>query len=278
MIKQIVSSTFVLAIAVTFLNSTYKTAGGHPSSTGAPGEMTCARTDCHADASLTYDSPLQKLSFSNPANTYQTGKTYSIALELSKDNIEKFGFQIVAIDSVTQKNAGTWVLTEPSKMHIINGEAPTTDRKYITQSTAGATPAVKGKALWNFNWTAPAQNKGTIIFYFVTNATNNDDQYTGDQLFLSNYKVRFAQTGAVKPMEIPKPSVSISNSHLLISQLSEPILSVEIYDIFGKKHYQTSQKEALTSINLEDLKKSNSSFFVYRIRTEKQIISGKFWL
>ena len=278
MIKQIVSSIFVLAIAVTFLNSTYKTAGGHPSSTGAPGEMTCARTDCHADASLTYDSPLQKFSFSNPANTYQTGKTYSIALELTKDNIEKFGFQIVAIDSATQKNAGTWVLTEPSKMHIINGEAPTADRKYITQSTAGATPAVKGKALWNFNWTAPAQNKGTIIFYFVTNATNNNDQFTGDQLYLSNFKVRFAQTGSVKSLEKPKPTVSISNTHLLISQLTETIRTVEIYDIFGKKYYQTSQNEDLLTINLEELKKSNPSFWVYKITTEKQILSGKFWL
>lgn len=277
MIKKIIVTTFLIALAYIFINSTYKTAGGHPSSTGAPGEKTCARTDCHSDASLTFDSPLNKFIFSNPDNTYQLGRTYSISIELTKTDIEKFGFQIVAIDSATQKNVGTWVLTEPSKTHIINGEAPNTDRRYITQTTAGTNPAIVGKGNWNFKWTAPSQNKGTIVFYYVTNATNNNDQFFGDQLFLSNYKIRFSQTGSIDgTKKLTKPKVSISDKNLVIHSENELISAVEVYDLNGRNYEVTENRKNYYTVNTAAFGDGNT-ILLYKITTDKGTYTGKIW-
>ena len=47
---------------------------------------------------------------------------------------------VVAIDSATKQNAGSWELVDATKTQIIDGEAPLQTRKYITHKTAGTIP------------------------------------------------------------------------------------------------------------------------------------------
>lgn len=272
-----ISLLFLVCASFIFIHSTNKTSGGHPSSTGAPGEKTCARTDCHADAAVSFDSPANSFTFSEPSATYQTGKTYQIQLDLNVQDVKKFGFQIVAIDSATQKNAGTWQLTEPTRTQIINGETPNTQRRYITHTTAGSAAVTTGKGSWKFNWKAPAVSAGTILFYYATNAANANDQATGDHLYLSSFKIRHSLTGNLKqPEPKAKPDVLVSDGRIRILPGTAAAYSLEISDLYGRTIHQKSNLYGIYELSKDDLV-SRSQVFIYRISTAGETYSGKIW-
>ena len=279
MIKKTSLSLFVLMAGLIFMNAINKTSGGHPSSTGAPGEQTCNRSGCHSDASVTKDSPVNTFTFSNPDQTYNLNGSYGISIEINFPGISKFGFEIVAIDSATQKNVGTWWLTEPLRMHIINGESPVNERKYITHTADGTVATSTGKNKWNFRWQAPITNKGTILFYYATNATNKNDKVTGDQLFLSSHKIRFsANSIGLQPIEIKKPSIMLSQNSILVSTGQHKNSSLRILSIDGKEVYQNNNIKDGDLISKMDFSSAQHSIYIYQLSTDDGIFSVKFFL
>ena len=183
---------------------------------------------------------------------------------------------IVAIDSATKKNAGTWWITEPLKTHIIEGEAPVTDRMYVTHTADGTVPTAAGKNKWNFRWQAPKTNLGTIIFYYVTNATNMNDASTGDKLYQSSYKIRYsASSVAVKKPETPKPSLKINENSLTVFSEQQTIQSLKIYNLDGKLVYQNFDLKNGDTIGKDELKTLGTSILVYQLVTDKGSYRGK---
>jgi len=173
--------------------NTYKTSGGHPSATGAPGEKTCAdaTTGCHSNAVIVKDTTnvVNTLIFSSADSSYTPDQTYNITLNAQKSGIAKFGFEIVALTKSTNANAGTWVITDANRTHTLVGSAPFSSRKYVTHSSNGTPSMSSGLGQWTFNWKAPSSNVGKITFYFTTSCTNNNGANTGEQLFLSTFEI-----------------------------------------------------------------------------------------
>lgn len=170
----------------------YKTSGAHPGSTGAPGDLTCAQTGCHATASVTQDSGLvNTLLFTSIDTTYTPGNSYTLTLQVSKAAIAKFGFELVALKDSTNTNIGTLVPLETTRTQKINHMAAGNDLRYsMTHKTAGTTTATPGAIQWKMKWTAPSTNVGTITFWYAANCTNNNNLNTGDQIFLSHFQIR----------------------------------------------------------------------------------------
>ncbi len=276
MIKKIAFSIFALLASLIFINAVNKTSGGHPSSTGAPGELTCARSGCHTDASIIKDSPVNTFTFNDPASTYNMNGSYNLSIEVNVADIKKFGFMVVAIDSATKKNAGTWINTEPLRTHIIDGEAPVADRMYFTHTADGTVPTATGKSKWNFRWQAPKTNVGTIIFYYVTNATNKNDASNGDKLYQSSYKIRYsANSVPVKTPEIIKPSLKINGNSITVSSEQQTIQSLKIYNLEGKLVYQNTSLKNGDTIGKDELKTPGNSILVYQLVTDKGSYRGK---
>lgn len=121
--------------------NTYKTSGGHPSATGAPGEKTCAdaTTGCHSNAAIVKDTTnvVNTFIFSSIDSSYTPNQTYNITLNAQKSAITKFGFEIVALTKSNNANAGTWVITDANRTHTLVGSAPFSSRKYVTHSSNG---------------------------------------------------------------------------------------------------------------------------------------------
>jgi hypothetical protein len=183
----------VIAAVLTLASYTvYKTAGSHPGSTGAPGDLTCAQSGCHVTASVKPDSGLvNTLLFSSSDTTYLPGTTYTLTLKVAKSAISKFGFELVALKDSTNRNIGTFSLIESTRTQRINHVAAGGDLRYsMTHRTAGTGTAIAGAIQWRMKWTAPATNVGTITFWYASNCTNGNDQNTGDQVFLSHFRIR----------------------------------------------------------------------------------------
>lgn len=220
--------------------NTYKTSGGHPSATGAPGEKTCAdaTTGCHSNAAIVKDTTnvVNTFIFSSIDSSYTPNQTYNITLNAQKSAITKFGFEIVALTKSNNANAGTWVITDANRTHTLVGSAPFSSRKYVTHSSNG-TPAVSsGLGQWTFNWKAPSSNMGKITFYYTTSCTNNNGANTGEQLFLSNFEIH------------PSAPASIGQF------IEKSKFSVNYDEVSGKlsvKYFM--KKAATTSINIIDI-------------------------
>jgi len=190
-IKKIVVVLVVIAFQLVLSSSAIlKLAGAHEGSTGAPNEKTCAQTSCHADATVSPGTLVNTLTFNGGDSVYTPGETYPIKIQISKAGIKRFGFQVTVLKSSDNAYAGTLTVTDDTRTQLQNGVAPNTTRKYITHKSAGAAAVSTGLGEWTFDWKAPATNVGAIKFYYATNATNMNNQNTGDQVFLSTFEIK----------------------------------------------------------------------------------------
>lgn len=261
----IIASFFLLSSFV--ILDTYKTGGAHPSSTGAPGEGTCAdaTTGCHANATVKSDSisAVNTLLFPTSDSSYVPGNTYTITVKAEKTGIKKFGFEIVALKNSDKKNIGTWIITDATRTHTLTGSGVLADRKYVTHSVDG-TPAVSaGLGQWSFKWTAPSTNAGNITFYYSTNCTNDDQANTGDQLFLSSFRIHPAANASVKnALQKSKYSVVyLKDSRILkvnYSLIQDANTALSIYDMQGKL-IQSFSTVKRTIGRIEDLYSLNNA-------------------
>jgi hypothetical protein len=182
----VTASVFFLASYTVF-----KSSGSHPGSTGAPGELTCAQSGCHV-AKVTQDSgTVNTLLFSGADTTYTPGSTYTLTLKVNKALISKFGFELVALKDSTNTNIGTFSLLESTRTQVINHVVGSNDFRFsMTHKTAGTTTSTPGAIQWRMKWTAPSTNVGKITFWYASNCTNNNGQETGDDIYLSHFRIR----------------------------------------------------------------------------------------
>lgn len=252
-----------------------KTSGGHPSSTGAPGELTCANatTGCHATASITNDNTnmVNTLTFPTLDSSYVPGQTYTINLKAQKSGIVKFGFEIVALRNSNNSNSGTWTITDANRTQIISGTGSLSTRKYVTHTTNG-TPAVSsGLGQWTFNWTAPSTNVGNITFYYATNCTNNNAANTGDQLYLSSFQIHpFVSTTGIAAWinEDDLFTTFDPSTHEILLNYSlrkECRLSVTLSDILGKTVQSIEPQFKFAGKNCDKLNVADISGGVYMV-------------
>lgn len=241
--KYIITLSVLIVCSYITLSS-FKTAGAHQESTGAPGEKTCAQSGCHANASVTNDNTnlVNTLTFSSSDSSYIPGQTYTVTVQAKKTGIVKMGFEIVALTTTGNNNAGTWVITSPTSTQIINGTSTgLTARRYVTHEAPGTTTpyVTPGLGKWSFEWTAPATSQGNITFYYATNCTNNNGAETGDQLFLSSFTIHpntgtsiteWLNEGTLQAMINPASNELVLNYNLK----KECQLTVSLMDAQGK--------------------------------------------
>jgi hypothetical protein len=195
--KKIIVLAVTLTIPLLFVNfTTIKSAGAHPGATGAPDDGSCADGGCHTGTVVMNDKVVNSLIFPTPDSTYTPGKTYLVTIKVKKASIVRFGFEAGALDA-TNKNAGTFALSESSRTQLLTHVVKGDTRTEVTHTQAGNSTTTTGSTQWTFNWTAPATNVGIITFYYATNAANNDTKNTGDNINLSTFKLKPASTLSV---------------------------------------------------------------------------------
>lgn len=103
-----------------------------------------------------------------PLNSYQAGKTYTIAVAVGGISTSK-GFQATVLNSSNQKTGTTANASVGSQIISAN------NRDIASHTAESAT------GLWTFEWTAPASPSGSVTIYASGNAANNNSLSSGDQ-------------------------------------------------------------------------------------------------
>lgn len=281
----------VLCIVIAFqfiLSSSIilKLAGAHEGSTGAPGEKTCAQSGCHADATVSPGTLVNKLIFNGGDSVYTPGATYPIKIQVSKAGIKRFGFQVTVLKSSDNSYAGSLVVTDATRTQLQNGISPNPTRKYITHKSAGAAAVSSGLGEWTFNWKAPDTNIGAIKFYYATNATNMNNENTGDQVYLSSFEIKpKTATGVEEKTEEEFFNVYYStiSKQLMVSYDHVPSgkARIELRNMEGQLIQSTALNGSGTSAqNVEiDLNSSLASgIYLVTYRVENTMLSRKIYI
>lgn len=200
--------------------------GGAPTGkTGAPGESNC--TMCHS-GNVNDGSTLSSISFSGIDNQYIPGITYDLTLTLNNGST-KNGFQLVVLDSITNSNSGTLILTDAVNTQISSAN----NRDYLNHTSSGNT-----QTSWNFQWTAPSSNVGPIKIYYAYNIAGYPYSNTsGDDIYTSIKTISAPNSSQISTNELLDFNCFIDNDEKLniLSNLnSSRDAELKLYNISGK--------------------------------------------
>src|SRR3954469_10215379 len=160
--------------------------GAPVSSSGAPGEVTCANSGCHDESPINQGAALLQVEMGNNLTKYIPGKTYPITVRIAESGVKRFGFQLVALKNSDNMNAGDMSITDAFRTQVITNDIAVQDRKYVTYTYDGTEPSAPGIGEWTMNWTAPDKNVGPITLYIASVSANNDNTDNGDHVYTTS--------------------------------------------------------------------------------------------
>jgi hypothetical protein len=142
--------------------------------TGSPGSTTsCGNCHSGGGGTTTNTVELRKLSGGPEVTQYIPDTNYIVTVKGNNASISHFGFQLTALN-IGNTNAGSFS-NFPATMHI--GVA---GGKNIVEHT-DQLPKTNNQYEAVFHWKAPSAGTGTVSFYGVINAVNNDGGLGGDR-------------------------------------------------------------------------------------------------
>jgi uncharacterized protein (TIGR03437 family) len=130
----------------------------------------------------------------------QTGTVYipgvkqRVTVRVADPAQQRWGFELSArLDSDPEKSqAGDFAPIDNFTQVICDdaGARPcASGTSYITHTASGTRLGTPGGASFQFDWTPPAQNAGTITFYVAGNAANGDGSPAGDQIYTASLQL-----------------------------------------------------------------------------------------
>jgi len=176
----------VVMVVLTCVAVAYAFSSGPPAgSVGAPGENPLACASCHGGP-LNPDTRGSIMMSGIPAN-YVPGQRYPLMVTVSHPDADRrrWGFQITVLTQNGNQPAGSLVVTNPSLTRLLIG-GPGGNRQYIEHTTPGTGRGMRGGMSWSFDWVAPSQNMGPVVFYAAGSAANDNGNQSGDKIYTTS--------------------------------------------------------------------------------------------
>jgi len=186
--------------------------GPEPGLSGVPNEQgTC--TLCHGTGKANINGGSVAIAFPN-GQTYTPGQKQHWVVTISDSTARRWGFQAAARQaSSTNTVTGTFAATDSNTQVICstsrfsgaqrpaNGTCPATSPlMYIEHTLAGTRLGTTVSITFEFDWTPPATDVGTISVYVAANAANGNNQDdSGDHIYTATYTLTPAAATASGP-------------------------------------------------------------------------------
>jgi hypothetical protein len=187
------TSILILIIGLPFINLATRiersSSGAPAAHTGAPNEATCAVSGCHDDNKVNAGTAQLSIEVGNNLQQYTPGETYPIKIKIADSQVQRFGFQIVALYAQDAENAGTLSITDALRTQIVTDLSGVINRKYATYTFRGTDAVSTGNGEWAVNWTAPLAAKGSVTFYVGAVSTNDDMGDKGDYVYTKSITI-----------------------------------------------------------------------------------------
>ena len=203
-------------VAICLTSATMRSSGSPEAKTGSPLDgLSC--TMCHSDNSVITSETL--ITSDIPQSGYVPGSTYTITVSTPSTSSTKYGFELTAETSANK--VGTWTVTENNTKLI-------SDNSAVTHNDAG------DYASWTAQWTAPAENTGSVSFYAAVNSTNSNSSNSGDQIYTNNISVSEGVVQGINPELEALLSVYPNPSTDVVNVEGVNVISIDVLDLNGK--------------------------------------------
>lgn len=167
--------------------------GPKPGVSGAPGETPGACTQCHAGGAV--NSGAGSVAIQLPSGAFYTpGVKQRLTVLVSDPNQQRWGFQLTARLNSDLQNAQAGDLSPVDGMtQVICGDyGPkpcASGPQFIEHTSFGTRNGTKGGAAFQFDWTPPATNAGTVTLFVAGNAANGNGTNAGDLIYTSSVQL-----------------------------------------------------------------------------------------
>ncbi len=210
---------------------------------GAPVDGGNDCSQCHSGGS--FDPEVDLIIKDESGNTiekYKPNTLYTIEVVGTNKNMETpngYGFQMVAMDTLENKQAGTF-----SELGSNVRSIKLSGRDYMTQQGA------RQDGTFSVKWTSPEETTGQLAFYVAMLAVNGNGNTLGDNVVTHVLKLDEDDTSS-------NLDISFKDASFLENTLVSDILRVKnintiaIYSISGEIVYQSQNSSS--EINLERL-------------------------
>ena len=256
-----------------------KNASGAPGQrTGAPGEQTC--TACHAGSTLNGDA-VNTLTMldgdGNAVTSYFPDSTYTMQVTINDASTKK-GFQLVGLKVSDNTQAGAVTGSASGGTSRVTSA----NKQYINQtgsSTGFTTP-------WTFTWTAPSTNVGDVRFYMASNASNSNNNTSGDKIYLSQHTFSFNATASIDKKENKLNATIFYSENKINVNLNSPVSGngyLSVFDMNGKSVAYHVLGDVIKGSNSLEIPVSNAlqagtyivHFFVNNMSLQHKIVITK---
>jgi uncharacterized protein (TIGR03437 family) len=219
--------------------------GPDPRKTGAPGDQTCAQSQCHTGTALNAGGGSISLT-SSAGSTYTPGQQQTLTLTITDSRARVYGFQASARlnSNLSGGQAGSFTAGTSQIVICDNGSTKGTAGcpssspvQFIEHNRALTTNTI------NFSWTAPAADVGPVTIYVAANAANGNNNESGDHIYTTSLKLTAAAT---EPAPLITSGGVVSASAFKTSASTAPGSWLEI---FGSNFGTTTRGWATSDFN-----------------------------
>ncbi|MFZ1705191.1 MAG: choice-of-anchor V domain-containing protein [Saprospiraceae bacterium] len=177
-------------------------------------------------------------------NQYSPSTKYQLEVKvLGENNPKSYGFQMVSLSELDQKDMGNWSsLGQKVKNQTM------LQRKYLVQS------GHKQDGIFTMQWTAPTTDIGSVVFYFSGLTVNLNGDITGDTPTSNRLTLASPTTSSdSKVNNIPLTVFPNPAKEILYVQSEEYISSLKIRDMSGKLISESYNFGFLSSVDIQSL-------------------------
>ena len=203
------------------------------STTGAPGERSCAESNCHVT-----NQSSEQVELLMPGNdySYTPGKKYILTLTLGDAKKSNAGFQVVTLNEENQQSVGKMMTFEDQIGSIIGGTESFPAREYLSLMPEDHYQSSKN-GIYHFIWEAPFMDQGDVQFFISGVAADMDGSNNGDIAFRTSIVLNPANQIATdektaNPVFI-YPTFIKNEINFEFSVSTETGVNIKIYDLTG---------------------------------------------
>lgn len=256
-----------LLLSWLFLTNASKDPNNPPTGrTGAPGETTCAQSNCHNGGTFT-----GTVSIAGIPDTVVAGQTYTLTLT-NTSNAVKAGFQMTCWDA-NNVMSGTFTAPNGSGVNIGSGAGT---KRYARQSTPKNLTG--GAASWTYTWKAPTTAAGDkATFYYVSLCANGTGNSSGDNVLQASksvvLKTASANQDLLEPSAYSFYPTLVTNGTLYV-EIKEAADQgqIVVYSTVGK----VVKRQALNSFNQLDVSHLSPGAYTAQIQVGDKTALQKF--
>jgi len=148
-------------------------------STGGFGETTCYT--CHTGFEINGDEGTLEL-LGVPQESYYPGARYSLLVRVRHPELRRAGFQLTARFADGGEEGLQAGVIAPGEGQYLQRPADFLV-EYLGHDAGGTRPAAAGEGRWEFQWTAPIEPSGSVVFHVAAVAADGDGSQRGNRVF-----------------------------------------------------------------------------------------------